>query len=49
VRDHLDEVNERLAAEGLRLIDPANPDHASRYGLLLPVDEPEPAKDKTPA
>lgn len=43
VREHLDEVNERLAADGLRLIDPANPEHASRYGLLLPVDEPEPA------
>jgi hypothetical protein len=33
VREHLDEVNERLVAEGLRPIDPANPEHASRYGL----------------
>ena len=33
VRDHLDEINERLAAEGLRTIDPGDPAHAERYGL----------------
>ena len=33
VRDHLDSINERLAAQGLRAIDPANPEHAARYGL----------------
>jgi hypothetical protein len=33
VRDHLDMINERLAAQGLRTIDPANPEHAARYGL----------------
>ena len=33
VRDHLDAINERLAAQGLRAIDPGDPEHASRYGL----------------
>ena len=33
VRDHLDSINERLAAQGLRAIDPANSEHAARYGL----------------
>ncbi len=33
VRDHLDAINERLAAQGLRTIDPGDPDHAARYGL----------------
>ncbi len=33
VRDHLDAINERLAAQGLRAIDPADPEHAARYGL----------------
>ena len=33
VREHLAEINQRLAAEGLRTIDPADPDHAERYGL----------------
>lgn len=33
VREHLDAVNARLAAAGLRQIDPSNPDHASRYGF----------------
>ncbi len=36
VRTHLDEVNERLAAAGLRQIDPTNPEHVARYGLLAP-------------
>jgi len=30
---HLAEINERLAADGLRTIDPADPAHAERYGL----------------
>lgn len=34
VREHLDEINARLAAAGHRAIDPANPDHVRRYGLL---------------
>jgi hypothetical protein len=33
VRDHLDEINQRLAGQGLRTISPADPDHAERYGL----------------
>ncbi|MGW2395753.1 hypothetical protein ACWCYY_04300 [Kitasatospora sp. NPDC001664] len=33
VQQHLDEVNERLAAEGVRTIDLANADHVTRYGL----------------
>lgn len=33
VREHLDEVNERLAAAGKRRIDPENPEHATRYGF----------------
>ncbi len=33
VRDHLDMINERLASQGLRTIDPANREHAARYGL----------------
>jgi hypothetical protein len=33
VREHLAEINKRLAAEGLRTIDPADPGHVERYGL----------------
>jgi hypothetical protein len=33
VREHLGEVNKRLAAEGLRTIDVNDPDHVERYGL----------------
>ena len=33
VRDHLDEINERLAAEGLRTISLTDADHVERYGL----------------
>ena len=33
VRNHLDEVNERLAAQGLRTISLTDPDHVERYGL----------------
>jgi hypothetical protein len=33
VQAHLAEVNERLAAEGLRKIDPSDPELAKRYGL----------------
>ncbi|MFJ5234531.1 hypothetical protein ACIQBJ_32090 [Kitasatospora sp. NPDC088391] len=39
VQEHLDEVNKRLAAEGLRTIDLGNPDHVSRYGLEALVQE----------
>src|SRR5580700_549564 len=33
VRDHLAEINERLARQGLRTISLTDPDHIERYGL----------------
>ena len=33
VRTHLDEINERLAVQGLRTISPDDPEHVERYGL----------------
>jgi hypothetical protein len=33
VRDHLDAINERLAKQGVRTIDPKDPEHVARYGL----------------
>jgi hypothetical protein len=33
VRDHLDAINERLAKQDSRTIDPKDPEHISRYGL----------------
>jgi hypothetical protein len=33
VRDHLEDINERLARQGLRTISLADPDHVERYGL----------------
>lgn len=33
VHEHLAEINKRLAAEGLRTIDLADPGHVERYGL----------------
>ncbi|MFD8082004.1 hypothetical protein ACFV4F_09905 [Kitasatospora sp. NPDC059722] len=33
VQEHLEEINERLATEGVRTIDLANSEHVSRYGL----------------
>lgn len=33
VRQHLEEINERLATEGVRTIDLANSEHVARYGL----------------
>jgi hypothetical protein len=33
VRDHLDTINERLAAQGLRTISLDDPEHVERYGL----------------
>ncbi len=40
VRERLDEVNKRLADAGLRQIDPADPEHAARYGFPTPTDSP---------
>jgi hypothetical protein len=33
VREHLEEINERLAADGLRQISLDDPEHVERYGL----------------
>jgi hypothetical protein len=33
VRDHLDEINQRLAGQGIRTISLADADHIERYGL----------------
>lgn len=33
VRENLEVVNARLVAQGYRPVDPANPDHARRYGF----------------
>jgi hypothetical protein len=33
VRAHLDEINQRLAGQGVRTISLADPDHVERYGL----------------
>ncbi len=33
VREHLDQINERLAAQGLRTISLTDPEHVERYGL----------------
>jgi hypothetical protein len=39
VRERLDEINERLSAQGLRTISLTDPDHIERYGLEDLVDE----------
>jgi hypothetical protein len=41
VRDHLDEINQRLTGQGLRTISAADPEHVDRYGLQ------ELARDRT--
>jgi hypothetical protein len=33
VNSYFDEINERLAAQGLRTISRSNPEHVERYGL----------------
>ncbi|MGO9783123.1 MAG: hypothetical protein ACLPQY_25680 [Streptosporangiaceae bacterium] len=51
VRDHFDEVNDRLVAQGLRTISLADPEHIERYGLqdlaseLMPGQEALPIKE----
>ncbi|WP_326552216.1 hypothetical protein [Micromonospora sp. NBC_01813] len=40
VREHLDEINKRLADDGLRQIDPTNPEHADRYGFPADPESP---------
>ncbi|MBV9452227.1 MAG: hypothetical protein JO345_40700 [Streptosporangiaceae bacterium] len=39
VLDHFDEINERLAAEGLRTISLSDPEQVERYGLERLVEE----------
>ena len=39
VRDHLDEINERLAAENLRTISLTDAEHVERYGLERLAEE----------
>ena len=55
VREHLDEINERLAAHNLRTISLADPEHVERYGLTHltteagePEPEPEPEIEPEP-
>jgi hypothetical protein len=33
VREHFDEINQRLAEEGIRTISLSDPEHVERYGL----------------
>jgi hypothetical protein len=52
VRDHLDEINDRLAADGLRTISLSDPDHVDRYDLASltdqqPAQQPAPSPDAT--
>lgn len=53
VRDHFDEINDRLVAQGLRTISLADPEHVERYGLqdlaseLMPGQEAMPIKELT--
>ena len=53
VRDHFDEINDRLVAQGLRTISLADPEHVERYGLqdlageLMPGPEALPIKELT--
>ena len=48
VREHLDEINERLRAQSLRTISLTDPDHIERYGLdqLLFSAVTDPADDR---
>ncbi|MEU9129361.1 hypothetical protein AB0D08_14860 [Kitasatospora sp. NPDC048540] len=39
VQQHLDEINERLAAEGIRTIDLGSAEHVARYGLAALAEE----------
>ena len=53
VRDHFDEINDRLVAQGLRTISLADPEHVERYGLqdlaseFMPGQEALPIKELT--
>ena len=51
MRDHFDEINDRLVAQGLRTISLTDPEHVERYGLqdlaggLMPGQEALPIKE----
>ena len=53
MRNHFDEINDRLVAQGLRTISLADPEHVERYGLqqlaseLMPGQEALPIKELT--
>jgi hypothetical protein len=46
VRENLEAVNARLISQGLRPVDPANPDHARRYGFEGAAAEVAAAEEK---
>jgi hypothetical protein len=48
VREHLDEINERLAAQNLRTISLTDPDHVERYGLERLAAGREPGTEPGP-
>lgn len=49
VREHLDEINERLAAQNLRTISLTDPEHVERYGLgQLAAERAEPETEPGP-
>ena len=49
VREHLDEINERLAAQNLRTISLTDPEHVERYGLeQLAAEHGEPETQPGP-
>jgi hypothetical protein len=49
VREHLDEINERLAAQNLRTISLTDPEHVERYGLeRLAAERREPEAEPGP-
>jgi len=47
VREHLDEINERLTAEGLRTVSLSDAEHVERYGLEDLVREQETREPET--
>ncbi len=49
VREHLDEINERLAGQNLRTISLTDPEHVERYGLeRLAAERGEPETEPAP-
>lgn len=49
VREHLDEINERLAAQNIRTISLDDPEHIDRYGLADLAEEHAVAEERTAA